>query len=108
VKGDAMRTALGVGGLVIGLLCVAAGGVVYFFALDEQGREQARLDREWRDVQEQHARKFPRVLPPGRPAPAELHGVPIILGLAAVGGLVAALSTIVLAAGSLRPREEVS
>jgi hypothetical protein len=88
-----MRSGLAVVLLVAGAALVAAGAFYYFDALDAQRREQARLDREWLQVQEKYARHVPPALPPARPAPTPLHGLPASLGLATAG--------VVLGAGGL-------
>ena len=45
------------------------------------------LDRGWAEEARRATRRFPPGLPGGRPAPAPLRGVPVILGLLAGGGV---------------------
>jgi hypothetical protein len=73
--------------VLAGVSLLGTAGVLYLFALDARRREQAVLDRGWAEEASRATRRFPPALPGGRPAPAPVRGLPVILGLLA-GGVV--------------------
>jgi hypothetical protein len=73
--------------LLAGVILLGAAGVLYLFACDARWQEQVILDRRWEEAASRASRRFPPALPGGRPTPAALRGVPLILGLLA-GGVV--------------------
>jgi hypothetical protein len=87
--------------VLAGVTLFGTAGVLYLFALDARRQEQAVLDRGWAEEASRATRRFSPALPGGRPAPAPLRGVPVILGLLAGGGVLCIGG---LALGMLPPR----
>jgi hypothetical protein len=73
--------------MLAAMVLLGAAGVTYLYAVDVRRQEQAVLDRRWAEEARQATRRFPPALPGGRPGPAPLRGLPIVLGLLA-GGVV--------------------
>ena len=99
-----MRSWLAIVVLVVGAALVVAAGVTYYQARDAQQREQARLDREWVEVQDKYRRHVPPALPPGRPDPARLEGVPVMIGLAGAGVVLGGAALVFLVVTNLIQR----
>lgn len=84
--------------LSAGAILIGLAGVRFLLADDARRQEQATLDRGWAEESSRAARRFPPVLPGGRPDPAPLRGLPVVIALVAAGvflcggGLSAALA----------------
>lgn len=82
-----MWTRIAVTSMIIGLMFLVVALIRYGVARGAQQKEQAVLERDWNEDVRRATQRFPPALPRARPDPAELRGMPVILGLLAGGVL---------------------